>query len=66
MMSECGQYWDVMRCRSLGLISTLVNYVLQPDSGLLRKSSGNKSLTVVNTGMFYGSGHHLDNLVVQG
>ena len=39
-----------MRGQSLNVISTLVNGILQSDSSLLHKSSGNKSLTAVNTG----------------
>ena len=50
MLSESGQYWGHMGFQSLNVIRTLVNGILQSDSGLLLKSSGNKSLTAVNTG----------------
>ena len=38
-------------CESLNVISTLVNGFMKPDSDLLLKSSGNKSLTAVSTWM---------------
>ena len=52
MLSERGQYWDDMRCKSLNeiIICTLVNGILQSDSGWLRESSGSKSLTTSKTG----------------
>ena len=33
VLSESGQYWGDMRCQNLNVISTLINGILQSDSG---------------------------------
>ena len=50
MLSESGKHLGHMGCQGFNVISTLVNGILQSDSGLLHKSNGNKSLIAVNTG----------------
>ena len=52
LLSERCQYSDDMRCQSQNVISTctLVNRIMQSDSGLFRESSGSKSLTASKTG----------------